>query len=81
MHQVSSPADLDIAFDRRGSKSVEQPSSVLIAAESIPFAANDRDRRLHECRIIGELAVLGVQNVGERPGRNFHSGRFSTSTL
>ena len=64
MHQVSSPADLDIAFDRRGSKSVEKPSGVLVANESIPLAANDRDGRLHQCRIIGELAVPGVQNVG-----------------
>ena len=81
MHQMCGPADLDVAFDRRSSESVEQPARVLIRDKSIPFAADDRDRRLHQSRIIGEIAVPGVQDIGKRPGRSLHSGRVATATV
>ena len=41
--------------------------------KSVPFAADDRDRRLYQSRVIGEIAVPGVQNVGERTGWSLHS--------
>ena len=81
MHQMRGPADLDVALDGRSGEGVEQPSCVLVANEPIPFAANDRDRRLYQGRIVGEIAVPGVQNVSERTGRSFHPGWVSIPTV
>src|SRR5512132_1792519 len=81
MHQVRGPADLDVALDGRSGESVEQPSRALVANETVPFAAKDRDRRLDQSRGVGEIAVPGVQNVGEWAGRSFHPGRISIPTV
>src|SRR5262249_28160283 len=67
--------DLDIALDRRRREGIEQPARVLVGDHAVPFATNDRDRRLNERRIVGELAMPGMDDVVKRPGRDLHADR------
>src|SRR5262249_52939410 len=75
MHQMGCAANLDVALDRRRREGIEQPTRVLVRDHAIPFAANDCDRRVNKGRIVGELAVPGMDDVVERPGRNLDADR------
>src|SRR5262245_55208332 len=81
MHQVGAAADLDVALDRRGLESIEQPRRIGVGNEPVPLAADDRDRRLHTAWIISQLAVPGAQDVDERAGRNLDPSRLAAAAL
>ena len=74
-------ADLDVAPDPGGGECVEQPARVSIGAHSVPFASDDRDRRLNAARIIGELAGPSVVNVLKRAARHLYRRRYACPAL
>ena len=72
-------ADLDVALDRRGLEGVKQPARILVRDHAVPFATDERDRRLHQRGIVTEIAVPGVNDVVERAGRNLDPDRIATA--
>src|SRR5882757_9531991 len=77
MHQMGAAADLDIAFAGRLSEGVEQPARVVIRHQPVPFAADNRNRRTDLRRIVGELAVPGLDDLAERTERRLDPKRIA----
>src|SRR6266478_1364384 len=65
VHQMRGPANFHISPQRRLGQRGEQPARVGVKAHSVPFAADDRDRRMDPRRIIGKLAGPGVIDILE----------------
>ena len=74
-------ADLDVALYRRLGERVEQPARIVIPHQPVPFAADDRDRRADLRRVIGELAVPGLDDLAERAERRLDPGGIARAAL
>ena len=60
MHEMCGASDLHIAFHGRRFQRVEEPMSIGICSEAVPFASDDRDRRADQARIISEIPAPRV---------------------
>src|SRR4051812_219298 len=81
MHQMGAAADLDVAFAGRLREGVEQPMGVVIQHQPVPCAANDRNRRTDLSRVIGKLAVPGLDDLAERAERRFDTSRVARAAF
>jgi pimeloyl-ACP methyl ester carboxylesterase len=57
----------------RGFQRIEEPASIGIGSEAVPFAADNRDRRTDEARIVGEVAGAGGSDILPRPAGRLES--------
>ena len=74
-------ADLDVAPHRGGVHRVEQAGRVGIGPHSIPGAADDRDRRTDQARVVAEFARPGVEDILERAAGCLDRSRSAASAL
>jgi hypothetical protein len=75
VHEMGGASDLHVAFHGRGFQRIEEPASIGIGSEAVPFAADNRDRRTDEAGIVGEVAGAGGSDVLPRPAGRLDARR------
>lgn len=81
MHEMRGAPDLDVASHGRTRERIDEPARIAIGDEGIPLAANDLNRRWNASRIVGQAAMPGRHDIGERSRRNLHAARFSRAAF
>src|ERR1039457_1244033 len=82
MHEVRTPADLDVALDGRSVEGVKQPLRVGVGDQVVPFSTNDFYRRFDQRGIIRQMAGLRFGDLLHRAARNLYtSGRTAARNL
>ncbi len=79
MHQVRASGNFNIPAKRRRGQFLAEPGRVSIGAETVPFAAQDRNRSADHRRIVGKSSGLGIKDVLKRSTGCFHRGRMMPS--
>jgi hypothetical protein len=67
MHEMCGASDLHIAFHGRRFQRVEEPMSINVGSEAVPFASDDRDRRPDQARIVSVITSSRGGYVLPRP--------------
>src|ERR1700722_7702063 len=81
VHEMGRVSDLHVAFHGRGFQRIEEPVSIGVGSEAVPFAADNRDRRADEARIVAEVAGAGGSDVLPRPAGRLYTRRQASSAL